>query len=223
MNDVKDFRTVRVTFRKEGRARYISHLDLNRTMTRAVRRAGLPIWYTEGFNRHPYLTFASPLSLGFEGERETMDIRLEQEMDLTELATRLNAVMPEGLEVIDAAWAVKKAGEVDRAVYRVQIACPADMVRALFEKDEILVQKRTKKKEFKTIDLKPALTASNATVTETENENGCALELTLPCSSADTVNPSLVITALELVSQTAPLVYTVRRLAVLDKEGKLFA
>lgn len=221
MNDVKDFRTVRVTFRKLGRARYISHLDLNRTMTRAVRRAGLPIWYTEGFNRHPYLTFASPLSLGFEGERETMDIRLEQEMDLAELATRLNAVMPGGLEVIGAAWAVKKAGEVDRAVYRVEIACPADTVRALFQKDEILVQKRTKKKDYKTIDLKPALAASNATVTETEN--GCILTFTLPCSSADTVNPSLVMTALETVSETAPLVYTVRRLSVLDKDGEIFA
>ncbi len=221
MNDVKDFRTVRVTFRKLGRARYISHLDLNRTMTRAVRRAGLPIWYTEGFNRHPYLTFASPLSLGFEGERETMDIRLEQEMDLAELATRLNAVMPEGLEVIDAAWAVKKAGEVDRATYHLEIACPADTVRALFQKDEILVQKRTKKKDYKTVDLKPALAASNPTVTETEN--GCVLKLTLPCSSADTVNPSLIMTALESVLGTAPLVYTVRRLAVLDRDGEIFA
>ncbi len=221
MNDVKDFRTVRVTFRKLGRARYISHLDLNRTMTRAVRRAKLPIWYTEGFNRHPYLTFASPLSLGFEGERETMDIRLEQEMDLAELAVKLNAVMPEGLEVIGAAWAVKKAGEVDRAVYRMEIACPAEAVRALFQKDEVLVQKRTKKKDYKTIDLKPALEASAPSVTETEN--GCVLELTLPCSSADTINPSLIMTALETNLETTPLVYTVRRLSVLDKNGEIFA
>ena len=221
MNDVKDFRTVRVTFRKLGRARYISHLDLNRTMTRAVRRARLPIWYTEGFNRHPYLTFASPLSLGFEGERETMDVRLEQEMDLAELATKLNAVMPEGLEVIGAAWAVKKAGEVDRAVYRIEITCPAEAVRALFLKDEVLVQKRTKKKDYKTIDLKSALAASAPTITETKD--GCVLELTLPCSSADTVNPSLVMTALESDLETAPLIYTVRRLAVLDKDGEIFA
>ena len=221
MNDVKDFRTVRVTFRKLGRARYISHLDLNRTMTRAVRRAGLPIWYTEGFNRHPYVTFASPLSLGFEGERETMDIRLETEMDLTDLATRLNAVMPEGLEVMGAAWAVKKAGEVDRASYRITAACPADVVRTLFEQQEILVQKRTKKKDYKTIDLKPAFAVSDPTITETEN--GCVWELTLPCSSADTVNPSLVMTALESVAQTTPIAFTVRRLTVLDKDGKTFA
>ena len=221
MNDVKDFRTVRVTFRKLGRARYISHLDLNRTMTRAVRRAKLPIWYTEGFNRHPYLTFASPLSLGFEGERETMDIRLESETDLDELATRLNAVMPEDLQIIGAAWAIKKAGEIDRAIYRITASCSADAVHALLAEDEILVQKRTKKKDYKTIDLKPALAASEPTVIEMEN--GCMLELILPCSSADTVNPSLVMTALESVSETAPIAYTVRRLAVLDKAGEIFA
>ena len=47
-------------------------------MQRSLRRAGIPLWYTEGFNRHPYVTFAAPLSLGFEGLQETMDIRLEQ-------------------------------------------------------------------------------------------------------------------------------------------------
>ena len=221
MNDVKDFLTVRVTFRKEGRARYISHLDLNRTMTRAVRRAGLPIWYTEGFNRHPYLTFASPLSLGYEGERETMDIRLEQKMDLDELAKRLDAVMPEGLSVIGAAWAGKKAGEVDRAVYRLMLNCSADHLRDLFAKETVCVQKRTKKKEWKTIDLQPTLAISAPQITETAD--GCELRLTLPCNSTDTVNPSLVVAALEELTGQAPLTYRVLRLDVLDKDGKRFA
>ena len=65
---------IRIRFEKTGRARYISHLDLTRAMTRAVRRAGLPIWYTEGFNKHPYLTFAAPLSLGFEGTDESLSL-----------------------------------------------------------------------------------------------------------------------------------------------------
>ena len=66
-------RNVRIRFSKTGRARYISHLDLSRVMQRSLRRAGIPLWYTEGFNRHPYVTFAAPLSLGFEGLQETMD------------------------------------------------------------------------------------------------------------------------------------------------------
>lgn len=212
---------MRVIFSKTGRARYISHLDLNRTMTRAVRRAGLPIWYTEGFNRHPYITFASPLSLGYEGERETMDIRLQEIMPLDELTARLDAVMPEGLRVIGAAEAIKKAGDVDRARYRLQLSCQASAVADLLAADTVPVEKRTKKKTMKTIDIQPALAQSNAVVSALEN--GCCLELTLPCNSVDTVNPSLIITALETQMGQETIAYRIRRLAVLDTDGNVFA
>lgn len=221
MNDVKDFRTMRITFSKTGSARYISHLDLNRTMTRAVRRAGLPIWYTEGFNRHPYLTFAAPLSLGYEGEQETMDVRFADEIDPAELVMRLNAVMPVGLTVLRAAWAIKKAGEVDRAVYRLHLGCSADDVKALFAQDAVLVEKRTKKKDYKTVDLKPAIQTANAAIEE--DNGGCTVTLTLPCNSTDTVNPSLIIEALKTKLACPDMPYTVRRLAVLDRDGKIFA
>ena len=56
--------------------RFISHLDMTRFMARVIRRAELPVWYTEGFNPHLYMTFALPLSLGFESEYEVVDIRL---------------------------------------------------------------------------------------------------------------------------------------------------
>ena len=69
-------RNVRVWFKKEGTAKYISHLDLNRNMLRIIHMAKLPIWYTEGFNPHPFITFALPLSLGFSGLRESMDFKL---------------------------------------------------------------------------------------------------------------------------------------------------
>ena len=103
-------KTVRIRFSKTGRAKYISHLDLNRAMIRALRRAEIPLWYTEGFNRHPYVTFAAPLSLGYEGLRECMDFRLEEDMPMEELVSRLNAVMPEGLTVLEADEARMKPG-----------------------------------------------------------------------------------------------------------------
>ena len=220
MNDVKDFSTVRIVFSKTGRARYISHLDLNRTMTRAVRRAELPIWYTEGFNKHPYLTFASPLSLGYEGERETMDLRLAGEMSYDELAARLDAVMPEGLRILSAGPAVCKAGLVDRAVYRVTVNCPAAAVEALLAMPTVTAEKRTKKKEMVTVDLRPVLDAANSTVTPCED--GVVWELTLPCSSTLSVNPSLVMAALQKTLD-ADVTYTVRRLRVLTADGKEFA
>ena len=85
---------VRVFYTKTGRARFISHLDMMRFMTRALKRSGLPVWYTEGFNRHIYTTFALPLSLGFESMCEFMDFRLlPDEFDMEEVATRLNACL----------------------------------------------------------------------------------------------------------------------------------
>ena len=82
-------KSVRIVFSKTGRIKYVSHLDLVRAMTRAVRRANIPLWYTEGFNKHPYLTFAAPLSLGYEGLRETMDIRMADDFPFDELVKRL--------------------------------------------------------------------------------------------------------------------------------------
>ncbi len=221
MNDVKDFLTVRITFSKKGAARYISHLDLNRTMIRALRRAGLPIWYTEGFNKHPYVTFAAPLSLGYEGERETMDVRLNTPMPMDELVTRLDAVMPTGLCILDAAPAVKKAGEVDRAVYRLQIDCQPSDIEQLLAMSSIPVEKKTKKKTMKTVDLRPVLDSADSRIEA--QESGTVWELTLPCNSTDSVNPSLLITALKTALNREEITAFVQRLAVLDQDGAVFA
>ena len=66
----------RVFYTKTGRLKYISHLDVNRLMQRALKRSGLPVWYSEGFNPHIYITFALPLALGLESRYEIMDFRL---------------------------------------------------------------------------------------------------------------------------------------------------
>lgn len=69
--------TVRVWFTKTGEAAYISLLDLQRVMQRALKRSGLPVWYTQGFNPHIYMTFAAPLALGQESLVESLDCRME--------------------------------------------------------------------------------------------------------------------------------------------------
>ena len=94
--------TVRVFFEKKGRIKYISHLDIVRCISRAIKRSGLPVWYTLGFNPHIYLTFALPLSLGFESECESMDFRLTEHKDPQEIIESLNRVFPEGLRVYKA-------------------------------------------------------------------------------------------------------------------------
>ncbi len=210
-------KTVRLLFTKTGRAKYISHLDLNRMMLRAVRRAGIPLWYTEGFNRHPYITFASPLSLGFESEGELMELRLIEDMPLDEVTARMNAALPDGFRVTETFEAVHKVRDLQLAGYRVEIALPADTVSALLAQPEIPVEKRTKKKTVKTIDIRPAF--QNATVTATDG--GCLLEVTLPVSSENTVNPTLLITALAAVTGEAPA-YAVIRTGLYLADGKDF-
>ena len=209
-------KTVRIRFSKTGRAKYISHLDLNRAMIRALRRAEIPLWYTEGFNRHPYVTFAAPLSLGYEGLRECMDFRLEEDMPMEELVSRLNAVMPEGLTVLEANEARMKPGEL--AAARLTFSCLPEEVRRLLEQDEILVEKRTKKKTMKTVDIKPAL----ADVSLREAEDGCVMETVLPCSSDNTINPALLATALRQLTGREAIRFQVTRLELYGKSGDVF-
>ncbi len=134
-------RSVRLNFSKTGRAIYISHLDVNRMMTRAVRRAQLPMWYTEGFNPHPYIAFALPLSLGQSSDCEYMDIRIEGDMTDEEVKDRLNAVLPEGLKIISVGAPVHDAKLIEKAQYFVKIIFDTSADASLFcEKASELIQ-----------------------------------------------------------------------------------
>ena len=107
----------RAFYRKEGRAKYISHLDLYRTVQRAFQRAKLPVWYTLGFNPHVYLTYALPLALGYEGVRESFDFRLTEDIPAEEVTRRLNEVMPEGIVILELLPPARKADDIERADY----------------------------------------------------------------------------------------------------------
>ena len=90
----------RITFSKTGALRYIGHLDLNTIWERAARRAGLPLAYTQGFHPQPKMTFASALPLGFSSRCEVMDMRLNEDMDLTSLSVQLQNAMPSGIGIV---------------------------------------------------------------------------------------------------------------------------
>ena len=98
-NKVKPARLIRIRFRKFGAMLYISHLDLSKTLMRAVTRSDLPLYYTEGFNPKPKLVFATPLSVGCGGEDEVLDIRLMKAVSNDEITEKLVPVMPNGIEI----------------------------------------------------------------------------------------------------------------------------
>ena len=192
-------------------------------MTRVIRRAGIPLWYTEGFNRHPYITFAAPLSLGYEGLRESMDLRLEEELPMEELVGRMNAAAPEGILFLSAAPAVMKAGELTAARYRIAFSqedggCERGLLERFLQQEALPVEKRTKKGGVKTVDLRPHLAEP---VLDGE-ETATVLEVTLPCSSALTLNPSLLLTALQAFSGDDTLRCAVVRTCLLGPDGREF-
>ena len=90
---------LRLRFGKNGPARYIGHLDLARTIERSMNRAGVPIAYTQGFNRRPRLSFAAPLPLGYSSEYELADIWLMEEMDPQGILDQMMKKMAPGIDV----------------------------------------------------------------------------------------------------------------------------
>ena len=92
---------VRITFSKTGPLKYIGHLDLQSLWERAVRRAGLPLAYTNAFHPQPRIYFASALPLGFTSRCEVVDLRLNQDVNLADLPGLLRANMPSGIGILN--------------------------------------------------------------------------------------------------------------------------
>lgn len=156
---------VRVILRKYGRAVYISHLDLLRTMQRALARSGLPVWYSEGFNPRIYLNFPLPLSLGTAGEREPMDFYGTEDIPMSEFAGRLSMACPEGIDVLSAAAPVHKNRDIAAGEYVVTFSGDIPVLRSAFGdftgQDRIEVIKRSKKKGETVLDIKPHIDVRN--------------------------------------------------------------
>ncbi|MCL6591254.1 MAG: TIGR03936 family radical SAM-associated protein [Firmicutes bacterium] len=90
----------RARFTKEGLLRYLSHLELIRAIERAIRRAGLPIAYTEGFHPHPRLGFGPALALGIASVDEYFDMELLEEIAPATITAALNRVLPEDIRIL---------------------------------------------------------------------------------------------------------------------------
>lgn len=215
------FIDIRVFYKKRGRIKYISHLDMNRCMQRALVRTGLPCWHTEGFNPHLYLTFALPLSLGYESDCEIMDFRLTEETDLAEVQNRLNAVLPEGLEVYRVALKGEKFDKIVSADYTVELYGDVEQLECRFSdflaEPWIEVEKKTKK-GMKTVDLKPEILSC-----QTERGEGCLrLKLRLPAGKK-TINPGLLTDEFERVNPGLVSHVSFLRTAVWCEDGVPFA
>ena len=215
---------LRLRFTKEGRAVYISHLDLMRTMQRAFQRAGYGLKYSEGFNPHPILSILLPLGVGTSSVCELMDFQLAQETDLAALPDALTAAMPEGIRVLETYPEGRKVRELkwlrisgvleyDTA----DVLAVRDGLQRFFAQETILIRKKTKRGEGES-DIAPAIRSIGFAA-----EARRILLSAVISAQEPTLNPDLLVSALaQLAPELKPDFAEFTRQAVYDAEMKEF-
>lgn len=219
-------REVRLRFSKQGRLKYISHLDINRAMSRAFKRAEIPLWYTEGFNPHPYMSFSLPLSLGVESLCESVDIRIVGSITNDEIKNRMNSVLPEGLKVLDVYDDFYDNGEISYSdyVYKFQFddnAIALEKIKSILDGDEILALKKGKqgrKKVFKETNIKSFIDKYNISL----RDDTVVLNIRLLAGTDKNLNPSLLFdTIIRLIDMDYQW-KSISRIALLKKDYSQF-
>ena len=215
---------LRLRFKKTGRAVYISHLDLMQTMQRAFSRAGYELKYSEGFNPHPQISIALPLSVGTASLCELMDFKLRDEAELSPLPARLSAALPEGLEVTDCYEPTRKAALLKylrvSGLFEYDVRDAEEMAQALrsfYSAGEIVIAKKTKRGMGET-DIK----ASIQEISFEAKDRAVELEAVISAQEP-TLNPELLWDALrQLAPDIAPDFAKFTRLETYDENMEIF-
>jgi radical SAM-linked protein len=137
-----------LTFRKDGAARFLSHLDLQATLEYGMRRAKLPLELSEGFNPRPRYSLVAALPLGYVGERELLELTLREDVKPEELSTKLQEALPAGITILEtarlAAGGSAGAARLRSATYRVELAEDVEdldaRVETLLSRSELIVE-----------------------------------------------------------------------------------
>lgn len=219
-------REVRLRFSKQGRLKYISHLDINRALSRAFKRAAIPMWYTEGYNPHPYMSFSLPLSLGVESLCEYVDIRIVGEISNDEIKKRMNTVLPADLRILDVYGDFRDSSEImfSDYVFKIQFADneqALNKLESVLESDRIFALKKGKqgkRKVFKEVDIKPLIDKYNISV----RDGLIVLNVRLFAGNEKNLNPSLLFDTLIRRIDTDFEWKSISRIALLDKDYKEF-
>jgi len=176
----------RIIFAKYGNLRFIGHLDFLRVFQQTIRRANLPVAYSQGFNPHILISFALPLPLGMSSNFDYVDITLNEECpNMVEL---LNNKAPEGLKIHKSSPVTDKgaASVVTVADYRVKIQKDIDVsekINKLMESKEIITTKKTKS-GLKNVDIRPDIISIS--------EKNSLIQMRLYAGSARFLNPLTV-------------------------------
>lgn len=216
---------LRLLFVKEAQASYISHLDLLRTFQRAFPRTELEIKHSQGYHPHPIISIVLPLPVGQSSECELLDFEVTQETDGRGIAEKLNEGMPAGLRVLSCYVAKRPVKELaylqaaleleyDNGVPEGALA----QIQALFSREEIVIQKRTKRKDLADVDIAPMIRE----VKWAEEEGKICAQVTVLAQNPG-LNPQLLGKAIErYLPMCQPDFIRVRRQRLLDANGEDF-
>jgi radical SAM-linked protein len=191
---------IRITFTKLGAAKYSSHLDLHKTWERTLRRAGVPLVYSQGFNPQPRIQLAAALPLGFTSECEVMDLWVEGEPDLGAMARELHRAAAPGIEVrtmqvVDDCLPALQT-QVRSAEYVVTVESGLTAEEMDGHIAELLAAKALpRERRSKPYDLRPLV---EALARESSDGQGHALRMKLAAREGATGRPEEVLKALGL-------------------------
>lgn len=208
---------IRVKFAKYGTMKFISHLDVMRYFQKAIRRADLPVMYSEGFNPHQIMSFASPLGVGLTSEAEYFDLALTKAVSIELFCQKLNEVMTEGMHIINAVVLPEPKPQVKKETAMGLVAASDYLIlkKDGYEEDlskeqlmkeferflsqkEIPAVKKTKKNETE-INLSKFIfgysSAGEVTEYSGHYENGLVFYLLLSAGSISNIKPDIVMEA----------------------------
>ncbi|GAA0242153.1 TIGR03936 family radical SAM-associated protein [Saccharothrix mutabilis subsp. mutabilis] len=225
---------LRLRYAKRGRLRFTSHRDIARTFERALRRAGVPMAYSQGFSPHPKVSWVGAAPTGVASEAEYVEVSVVEAVDPAALRDALDAVLPPGLDVLEV---VQAAGgslpeRIEASAWRVELPgvppeALAAAVEAFLAAGSVEVERLTKDGR-KVIDVRPAVVSAEvvaaepgaaATVQVTEqvpahssDAGHDARDLSRPCGilvmvvrqTTPTVRPDDVLSALRVVADLVP-------------------
>ncbi len=187
----KPVRTVKFRFREYGALTYVSHLDINRAVMRGLVKSKLPIYYTEGFNPIPKLTFASPLSVGSAGENELARFKLVEDVTDEEIFEKLKWAMPEGIEVLEVYSSDSNFKEIAWAENDIDFVCaPPENAEAMLKEafeGSVVVLKKTKSSE-KEVDISPYF----KDISFERIENGLRIKVYTCADNTNYLNPEYI-------------------------------
>src|ERR1700752_3197895 len=192
-----------VRYAKRGKMRFASHLDVARAFERGVRRAGLPIAYSAGFTPHPKISYAGGAPTGVASEAEYLSLALTSREAAAQVGQRLNAALPDGIDVIDVIDGGPAGGVGPLEASRWQVVLPgvgradaAQAVAGFLALGEALVERLTDK-GVRTLDARAAVVEMDVLVPDpTAAEGDCAILRMVVLHTAPAVRPEDVLTAL---------------------------